>query len=227
MDLAVFYEVVVPLIEMGNSVLIMISTPVDSFNFFSALLDLKDPDTGLPVFLVYDVELICKRCKKKERPSDCNHMLKFLPPWKSADKQKSVRLILKNQQNILQRESMGVVSNDGTSLIEHIFIQRFIKRSLWRPEPMTNPKWVIVAYDPNSSGKLGSSESAISAMFIYNGQRVVKKKKNLLSFFFKMYNLVIHVILLSHLLFCLLRLSIRIDTIHLGVESHKLSYNSF
>lgn len=106
MDLSVFYEVVVPLLEMGNSVLIMISTPVDSFNFFSGLLELRDPDTGSRVFLVYDVELICKRCKMKDRPSDCRHMLKFLPPWKSAEKMDVVKLILKDNANILQRESM-------------------------------------------------------------------------------------------------------------------------
>lgn len=35
MPLSVFYEIVVPLLEMEKSVLLMISTPVDSFNFFS------------------------------------------------------------------------------------------------------------------------------------------------------------------------------------------------
>ena len=39
MPLSVFYEIVVPLLEMEKSVLLMISTPVDSFNFFSQVID--------------------------------------------------------------------------------------------------------------------------------------------------------------------------------------------
>ncbi len=106
MDLSVFYEVVVPLLEMGHAVLIMISTPVDSFNFYSILLQLKDPDTGHPLFLIYEVELICNRCKTKEHPEKCKHKLHYLPWWKSAEKMGITQIILKDQISILQRESM-------------------------------------------------------------------------------------------------------------------------
>ena len=37
MDTAVFYEVVVPLLELDNTALICISTILDSFNFYSKL----------------------------------------------------------------------------------------------------------------------------------------------------------------------------------------------
>lgn len=41
MDLGVFYEVIVPLLEM-EAALICISTPLGTFNFYSELTDLKD-----------------------------------------------------------------------------------------------------------------------------------------------------------------------------------------
>ncbi len=108
MDLGVFYEVVVPLLEMGNAVLVMISTPVDSFNFYSILMNLTDPATGERLFLVYEMELICKRCKKKTHPEKCRHNLKYLPPWKSSEKHEIIALILKDRVTTLMRESMCV-----------------------------------------------------------------------------------------------------------------------
>lgn len=68
MDLAVFYEVVVPLLEMGDSVLIMISTPVDSFNFYTELMELRDPATNERILHGYIEELICPKCKETEHP---------------------------------------------------------------------------------------------------------------------------------------------------------------
>ena len=177
MDLTVFYEVLVPLLEMGKSTLLMISTPVDSHNFFSALMNLKDPDTGAPVFLVFDVDLICKRCKKKKIQTDCTHMLSFLPPWKSVEKQKSVKLIMKDQQEILQRESFGSVTDSGTPLIAKFLVERFKSKVPWRLSmPGTSVPWVMVAFDPNAGGSAKSSECALVAMFIYQGVRVVSLK---------------------------------------------------
>jgi hypothetical protein len=88
--------------------MIMISTPVDSFNFYSILLNLRHPDTGERIFLVFEVELICKRCETKPKPEDCKHKLKYLPPWKSAEKLDIVKMIMKDNVTTLKRESMYV-----------------------------------------------------------------------------------------------------------------------
>ncbi len=106
MDLAVFYQIVVPLLEMGESILIMISTPVDSFNFYSELITLKDPVTGENVFSVYEMDLICKLCLQTEHPEQCRHNFKYIPPWKSAERLEMVKLILRDNKTILKRESM-------------------------------------------------------------------------------------------------------------------------
>lgn len=89
--------------------MIMISTPVDSFNFFSQLLEMRDPDTGERVFLVFEAEMICRRCREKENAEDCKHNLNLLPPWKSAEKLELVKKIMADQITILKRESMYVI----------------------------------------------------------------------------------------------------------------------
>ncbi len=106
MDLKVFYEVVVPLLEMENAVLIMISTPVSSFNFYSQLLRMKNPETGKSLFLVYDVDLVCDRCKLTNQPQKCRHMVKYLPSWKSTEMLDVVAMIFKDRITTLLRESM-------------------------------------------------------------------------------------------------------------------------
>lgn len=84
----------------------MISTPVDSFNFYTTLLNLRDPDTQQRMFLVFEVEMICGRCAKKAKSEQCRHNLRFLPPWKSTQKKDLVAQIMKDNISILKRESL-------------------------------------------------------------------------------------------------------------------------
>lgn len=51
MDLGVFYEVILPLMEVEGTALICISTPQGSFNFYSELTEIRD-DKGKLVFNV-------------------------------------------------------------------------------------------------------------------------------------------------------------------------------
>jgi hypothetical protein len=94
-------QVVVPLLEMGDSVLIMISTPVDSFNFYTELMELRDPSTNERILHGYVEELICPKCKETEHPEDCRHYLFKIPPWKSAAKLDIVKQILKAARRIV------------------------------------------------------------------------------------------------------------------------------
>ena len=54
MDMQVFYEVVVPLMEMDRTSLICISTVLGSDNFYSKLLCLKD-DQGRSFFNKFEL----------------------------------------------------------------------------------------------------------------------------------------------------------------------------
>ena len=73
MDTKVFYEVIVPLLEVENTALICISTPQDSMNFYSEMFTLKTPD-GKPLFNTLEVSLVCAACKASENPERCPHM---------------------------------------------------------------------------------------------------------------------------------------------------------
>jgi len=78
-DMGVFYQVVVPLLEMKNAALIGISTPSDSTNFYSELTELRD-ETGENIFNVFPVGMICDECKGKPNEQDCPHRTQDIPP---------------------------------------------------------------------------------------------------------------------------------------------------
>jgi len=94
MNQAVYHEIVIPLFEMRNACLICISSPLGQFNFYSALIALRDPRTGLSIIDSYHLKLVCDRCMKKEHPEYCTHERDKIPPWKSSDKLDIVKLIM-------------------------------------------------------------------------------------------------------------------------------------
>lgn len=100
MDLRVFFEVIVPLLEMEQTSLICISTILESFNFYSRLLDLSDGD-GNSLFETLRFELICEACKASDAPEKCTHMLHLVPRWQSADRHKRLKLVMAGESLLL------------------------------------------------------------------------------------------------------------------------------
>ena len=94
MDTKVFYEVIVPLLEVEHTSLICISTPQDDQNFYSEMFSMCTPD-GQPLFHTLEVSLVCEDCKKTDHPERCPHMADEIPPWKSIGKFDMVKVRFK------------------------------------------------------------------------------------------------------------------------------------
>lgn len=114
----VFYEVIVPLLEMvrtpcvrlvfllscnanlvfalpryeqDRTALLCISTPQDSLNFYSGMMDMKHPNTGLPLFRTIKVGLACDACIAAGKPEKCTHQGSLVPEWKSSSKHAMIK----------------------------------------------------------------------------------------------------------------------------------------
>jgi hypothetical protein len=157
----VWREVIVPLLGRDKAVLIGISTPVDSFNFFSKLILKVHPKTGQPLFLLAIIELACKRCKDNGRAVTCRHLMKYLPPWKSRDNQDVTDVMLSDQPTTILRETMGVTSNEGNSFIEKKHLDRWFAQERYKPKPSEHAHTVLVVIDPNATDSATASEMAI------------------------------------------------------------------
>ena len=92
-DPTVFYEVIVPLLEVRNTCLLCISTPMGEANMYSELCNTVD-SRGVPVFRVIHIGLVCEWCQEHSaNPSQCVHMTGNVPEWKDEDQRETVRAL--------------------------------------------------------------------------------------------------------------------------------------
>ena len=149
-DESVFNEVVIPLLEVSNTALVGISTPLDKNNYYSSLVNLVD-DTGTKVFHVFEAKNACDKCiAELEDPSQCPHVTLERPAWKSKEKQKIVKALYKNNQTLLMRESMGIITEDVSGLFHQKSVEALISSD--GIPPPKGATCVFVAIDPNGGG---------------------------------------------------------------------------
>ena len=106
-----FFEVIVPILELKNTALLAISTPMDEFNFYSKLTELKD-DKGLPFFNTIKAGRICKQCSllPHEEMLKCDHV-KDTAHWKSVRKGKRLKMLYGGDEARGLRELGGVIAS--------------------------------------------------------------------------------------------------------------------
>jgi len=173
LDPEVFFQVMVPLLGVKHTSLIMISTPVNTENFYSELFNATDPETGEKLFNTFQVSLICDKCKGKQIESACRHRLQDIPSWKSAGKFKMISEIFRGREVLYKREEMGTVSDGGKPVFEKEHIESFFNH-----DPFVfkeQPTHVFIACDPNASSdsKTNRSQMALSACVYLHGQMTV------------------------------------------------------
>lgn len=89
-----FYETVAPLLLIGNTSLIAISTLTSEINFYTRLLRMRDKVTGLPLFTTISIQLACKQCIEEGKATSCVHMLHLVPQWQSSDRHVKLKTIM-------------------------------------------------------------------------------------------------------------------------------------
>jgi hypothetical protein len=146
----VWTEVVILLVEVKNTALIAISTPLDASNFYSTLVNMKDENNN-SVFEVLEARAACQLCiETLSDPSKCPHVQLERPSWKSKEKQKVVKALYAGNEQTMLRESLGVVT-EGTNgvflrkQVQHVFTSDRL------PIPC-DTRHIYVAIDPNGGG---------------------------------------------------------------------------
>jgi hypothetical protein len=107
-DPGFFYETVAPLLIVGRSCMLAISTLTSEINFYTRLMRIKDPVTDLPVFQTFQIELVCKPCKEAGKAAECQHMLHLVPRWQSSQKHEKMKLVMQDRPDLIQSELAGV-----------------------------------------------------------------------------------------------------------------------
>ena len=162
MDPKVFFDVVMPLVEVDSAVIIGISTPVsDHYNFFDRIIKLNHPGTTDPIFAQIKVEMVCNACKRSKKMDNCRHKLWALPSWKGKEKFELAKLIYEGvgRGETRQRESLGLSLTDQNLVFDQVMVESFVKRSSFSDlRPTFRPTHIFMAVDPNA-GSSGDSHS--------------------------------------------------------------------
>ena len=152
-----FKKVVVPAMGVENTSVFAISTPDNEFNYFSELFELKRKD-GTPLFYLIMVGLACKQCMDAGMGHECMHMLKDLPPWKSAARQEVMKAILANDPETFMRENQGMVVS-GMRFIYQKYRPAFLKR---KPFTLSAPPTVGFVFIDTAGGGSLSDHAVVS-----------------------------------------------------------------
>lgn len=90
-------ETVAPLLCIGSTSFIAISTLTTSLNFYSKLISKQDPLTGLPMFKSVQIQLACQACIEAEKAHECVHMNHLIPRWQDSDKHRRLKTIMSDR----------------------------------------------------------------------------------------------------------------------------------
>ena len=115
-DPGFFYETVAPLLLVGVTSLIGISTLTSDINFYTRLFKIRDQVTGLPNFAQLQVTLACEQCKEDGKAGQCKHMLHLVPQWQSSARHERLRAVMIDRPDLIQSElSVIIISKPSSS----------------------------------------------------------------------------------------------------------------
>ena len=138
----------------------------DSLNFYSDMFTMTGPD-GKELFRSIKVGLACEACIKAGKGDSCEHNQDVIPPWKSRDKFDMVKALYGDRKDLLLRESVGLVTEDQSSLYRAAWVTHF----LGNVSAVPVPRFLLVACDPNGGGD--SNMAIVSATFVSGSMVIV------------------------------------------------------
>jgi hypothetical protein len=164
-----FYETVAPLLLVGVTTLICISTLTSELSFYTRLFKIKDPVTGLPVFAQFQVSLACNACKDAGMAAQCRHMLHLVPTWQSSVRHERLKAVMADRPDLIQSELSGLAFDSLQQCFRGHDITTMLTMPI--PQPLTWAQDIIMVIDPAAGGP--QSDFALITFFRHRGQLVV------------------------------------------------------
>ena len=146
-----FYETVAPILSVGRASLVAISTLTSEINFYTRLIQMRDPTTSRPLFATRCIELCCEKCKEDGKSAECVHMLHLVPSWQSAERHRRLKLMLADRPDLIQSELAGL----AFEALEQVFRKGDIALMFDTSGlPFTQNQTIFLVIDPAAGGPL-------------------------------------------------------------------------
>lgn len=144
-----FFETVTPLMLIGRTSMLCISTLTSSQNFYTRLFKMRDPKTGAPIFRSFSVELACQACKDEGKQASCTHMLHLVPSWQSSEKHERLHTIMESRPDLIQSELAGLAFDELQQAFREKDLERMI--AAVSPSPQLFEE-ISIFVDPAAGG---------------------------------------------------------------------------
>lgn len=167
-DPGFFYETVAPLMIVGNTSLIGISTLLSEINFYTRLIKMKDKLTGEPLFTVMQIVLACAACREQGKQTECVHLLHLVPRWQSSERHVKLKTIMQDRPDLIQSELSGLAFDTLQQIFRSSDIETMFTQE--PPLPLLNDT-VYITIDPAAGGP--GSDYALVSMQRFKGMVTV------------------------------------------------------
>lgn len=171
MEPGFFYETVAPLMLIGNTSLIAISTLTSEVNFYTRLLRMRDKTTGLPLFTSLSIQLACKQCIEEGKAAQCVHMLHLVPRWQSSDRHVKLKTIMQDRPDLIESELSGLAFDSNQQLFKSSQLDTMFSQD--PPLPVLNEA-VYTFIDPAAGGP--QSDYAVLSVTRHKGMLTVRRE---------------------------------------------------
>jgi hypothetical protein len=144
-----FYETVAPLLLVGRTSLLAISTLTSEFNFYTRLFKMYDKATLRPIFHSMQIELACAACQADGKTAECKHMLHLMPQWQSSERMIRLQTIMSDRPDLIESELSGIASNTLQSCFRGRDIATMFEQD---PLPPVYAENLVLVIDPAAGG---------------------------------------------------------------------------
>ena len=155
------------MLELTNTALLAISTPLDEFNYYSKLVEQKD-ENGEPFFRTVKAGRACDDCMRLpyDQMLKCDH--KFdTAHWKNPHKLKRLKVLFEGDEARGVRELIGMAASDYAACFQKEDIEKLFTNPLFNVQ--SRPDEIYITIDPNGGG---ASKMGMASGF-FDGNSVV------------------------------------------------------
>lgn len=170
-----FFDIVMPLMNVKHTAVIGISTPPKThMNYYLGLFETKYPGTDEKIFNTLVMAELCNECQRLKK-TECPHVSDERPAWKTLGRLRMTAALAANNESVYRREVLGAAETDHIAAFEATLLQDFFfkreKKSFVYP-----PEFVFTFVDPCEGGKTSDTAWTTVAYHPITKQAVVSEK---------------------------------------------------
>lgn len=148
-DPGFFYETVAPLLIVGRTSLLAISTLTSEINFYTRLIKMRDKATNKPMFTTICIELVCAKCKAEGKLTECVHLMHLVPQWQNSERHVRLHTIMQDRPDLIQSELAGLAFDSLQQAFRPEDIERCLQPCKFTPEM---DEMIYISIDPAAGG---------------------------------------------------------------------------